>query len=206
MATLQEIKDIATLVKNATVAGENTAERVGGLFEKIAQILQQHDSSIGEKGDNEALETVKSTADAAKLKAEQAQGAADNAQSAVDALKKSFETLVSSNTSVAIDNYNEIIKFLDGLKDSDNLSSILTKLNSALSSTTSIANANKQDLANAVSRIDSLSTSVDEKVNTLKADVDEKVNSVPQFLSMSESQYDALEEKDENTYYMLTEE
>lgn len=195
MATIQEIKDIASLVKNATVAGENTAERVGGLFENIAQILQQHESSIGEKGDNEALETVKSTADTAKLKAEQAQGAADNAQSAVDALKKSFETLVSSDTSVAIDNYNEIIKFLDGLKDSDNLSSILTKLNSALSSTTSIANANKQNLTNAVSRID-----------TLSADVDKKVNSVPKFLSMSESQYDALEEKDENTYYMLTEE
>lgn len=188
MATIQEIKDIASLVKNATVAGENTAERVGGLFENIAQILQQHESSIGEKGDNEVLQTVKSTADTAKSKSEQA-------QSAVDTLKKSFETLVSSDTSVAIDNYNEIIKFLDGLKDSDNLSSILIKLNSALSSTTAIANANKQNLDNAVSRID-----------TLKESVDNIASSVPKLVTMTETAYEALEKKEPDTYYMLTEE
>lgn len=188
MATIQEIKDIASLVKNATVAGENTAERVGGLFENIAQILQQHESSIGEKGDNEVLQTVKSTADTAKSKSEQA-------QSAVDILKKSFETLVSSDTSVAIDNYNEIIKFLDGLKDSDNLSSILIKLNSALSSTTAIANANKQNLDNAVSRID-----------TLKESVDNIASSVPKLVTMTEAAYEALETKEADTYYMLTEE
>lgn len=188
MATIQEIKDIASLVKNATVAGENTAERVGGLFENIAQILQQHESSIGEKGDNEVLQTVKSTADTAKSKAEQA-------QSTVDALKKSFETLVGSDTSVAIDNYNEIIKFLDGLKDSDNLSSILIKLNSALSSTTDIANTNKHDLANAVSRID-----------TLKKSVDNIASSVPKLVTMTETAYEALETKEPDTYYMLTEE
>lgn len=188
MATIQEIKDIASLVKNATVAGENTAERVGGLFENIAQILQQHESSIGDKGDKEVLQTVKSTADTAKSKAEQA-------QSAVDTLKKSFETLVSSDTSVAIDNYNEIIKFLDGLKDSDNLSSILIKLNSALSSTTEIANTNKHDLANTVSRID-----------TLKKSVDSIASSVPKLVTMTETAYEALETKDPDTYYMLTEE
>lgn len=181
MATIQEIKDIASLVKNATVAGENTAERVGGLFENIAQILQQHESSIGEKGDNEVLQTVKSTADTAKSKAEQA-------QSAVDALKKSFETLVSSDTSVAIDNYNEIIKFLDGLKDSDNLSSILTKLNSALSSTTSIANANKKN------------------IGTLEGKVSTITTNMPKMVCMTETAYEALETKDPDTYYMLTEE
>lgn len=188
MATIQEIKDIASLVKNATVAGENTAERVGGLFENIAQILQQHESSIGEKGDNEVLETVKDTANSANSKAEQA-------QSTVDALKRAFDTIVGSNASEAIDNYNEIIKFLDGLKDSDNLSSILIKLNSALSSTTAIANANKQDLANAVSRID-----------TLKESVDNIASSVPKLVTMTETAYEDLTTKDPDTYYMLTEE
>lgn len=188
MATIQEIKDIASLVKNATAAGENTAERVGGLFENIAQILQQHESSIGEKGDNEVLQTVKSTADTAKSKAEQA-------QSAVDALKKSFDTIVSSDTSVAIDNYNEIIKFLDGLKDSDNLSSILTKLNSALSSTTSIANANKKALATATSDI-----------STLKKKVEDIPATITKFVNMTEAAYEALETKEPDTYYMLTEE
>lgn len=188
MATIQEIKDIASLVKNATVAGENTAERVGGLFENIAQILQQHEYSIGEKGDNKVLETVKNTANSANSKAEQA-------QSTVDALKRAFDTIVGSNASEAIDNYNEIIKFLDGLKDSDNLSSILTKLNSALSSTTSIANANKQNL-----------TTVTSDISTLKKKVDAIPATITKFVSMTEAAYEALETKDADTYYMLTEE
>lgn len=188
MATIQEIKDIASLVKNATVAGENTAERVGGLFENIAQILQQHESSIGEKGDNEVLETVKNTANSANSKAEQA-------QSTVDALKRAFDTIVGSNASEAIDNYNEIIKFLDGLKDSDNLSSILTKLNSALSSTTSIANANKQNL-----------TTVTSDISTLKKKVDAIPATITKIVSMTEAAYEALETKEADTYYMLTEE
>lgn len=44
--------------------------------------------------------------------------------------------------------------------------------------------------------------SVWENINDLFS----KVDNVPKFLSMSESQYDALEEKDKNTYYMLMEE
>lgn len=186
MATIQEIKDIASLVKNATVAGENTAERVGGLFENIAQILQQHESSIGEKGDNEVLQTVKSTAYTAKSKAEQA-------QSAVDTLKKSFETLVSSDTSVAIDNYNEIIKFLDGLKDSDNLSSILIKLNSALSSTTDIANTNKKSIEGLTQTVGDIET----KVNGLN---------VPKIVCLTQAEYEALEVKDPDTFYYTNEE
>lgn len=188
MATIQEIKDIASLVKNATVAGENTAERVGGLFENIAQILQQHESSIGEKGDNKVLETVKNTANSANSKAEQA-------QSTVDALKRAFDTIVGSNASEAIDNYNEIIKFLDGLKDSDKLSSILTKLNSALSSTTSIANANKQNL-----------TTVTSDISALKKKVDAIPATITKIVSMTEAAYEALETKEADTYYMLTEE
>ena len=185
MATIQDIQSIASLIKNATEAGENTAERVGGLFENIAQILQQHETNIGEKGDKEVLETVKSTADAAKLKAEQAQTSADNAQSAIDSLKKSFETLVSGDASIAIDNYNEIIKFLDGLKDTDNLSSILTQLNLAI---------NKSQ-----SEITNLDTSLQDVTNKFNA------LDVPKLAHMTESAYEALADKDDDTYYFLTE-
>lgn len=105
---------------------------------------------------------------------------------------KNFVSTAEGNINSSVEEKNNAIKqdintFKNNVNDS--LSTFKDSINDSLNTTKSELNA-----------------SVDKKVNTLKADVDEKVNSVPQFLSMSESQYDALEEKDENTYYMLTEE
>lgn len=113
------------------------------------------------------------------------------------------ETNVKVPTSKAVKNFVSTVK--------DNINSSVEENNNAIRQD---INTFKNNVNDSLSTFEeSLSTtkselnaSVDEKVNTLKADVDKKVNSVPQFLSMSESQYDALEEKDENTYYMLTEE
>lgn len=101
---------------------------------------------------------------------------------------KNFVSTVEGNINSSVEEKNNAIK-QDINTFKDNVNDSLSTFEESLSTTKSELNA-----------------SVDEKVNTLKADVDKKVNSVPQFLSMSESQYDALEEKDENTYYMLTEE
>lgn len=94
---------------------------------------------------------------------------------------KNFVSTAEGNINASVEEKNNTIK--------QDINTFKNNVNDSLNTTKSELNA-----------------SVDEKVNTLKADVDEKVNSVPQFLSMSESQYDALEEKDEKTYYMLTEE
>ena len=42
MATINEIKQQAAAVKNATQVGENTAERVGGALAGLAEIAEQH--------------------------------------------------------------------------------------------------------------------------------------------------------------------
>lgn len=47
---------------------------------------------------------------------------------------------------------------------------------------------------------------VDAKMQELTDAVDERVSAVPKFLAMSESEYDSLEDKEEDTYYMLYEE
>lgn len=49
MATINEIKQQAAAVKNATQVGENTAERVGGALAGLAEIAEQHDTELGKK-------------------------------------------------------------------------------------------------------------------------------------------------------------
>lgn len=46
MATINEIKQQAAAVKNATQVGENTAERVGGALAGLADIAEQQDSKL----------------------------------------------------------------------------------------------------------------------------------------------------------------
>ena len=49
MATIDEIKQQAAAVKNATQVGENTAERVGGALAGLADIAKQQDVELGKK-------------------------------------------------------------------------------------------------------------------------------------------------------------
>jgi hypothetical protein len=53
MATINEIKQQAAAVKNATQVGENTAERVGGTLAGLADIAEQQDTELGKKVDKE---------------------------------------------------------------------------------------------------------------------------------------------------------
>ena len=55
MATINEIKQQAASVKNATQVGENTAERVGGALAGLADIAEQQDTELGKKFDKESV-------------------------------------------------------------------------------------------------------------------------------------------------------
>ena len=55
MATINEIKQQAAAVKNATQVGENTAERVGGALAGLADIVKAQDDNIGKKADKEEM-------------------------------------------------------------------------------------------------------------------------------------------------------
>lgn len=56
MATIEEIKQQAEAVKNATQVGENTAERVGGALAGLADIAKQQDVELGKKADKVAMD------------------------------------------------------------------------------------------------------------------------------------------------------
>lgn len=54
MATIDEIKQQAAAVNNATQVGENTAERVGGVLAGLADIAEHQDVELGKKFDKES--------------------------------------------------------------------------------------------------------------------------------------------------------
>lgn len=56
MATIDEIKQQAEAVKNATQVGENTAERVGGALAGLADIAKEQEDNIGKKADKAAMD------------------------------------------------------------------------------------------------------------------------------------------------------
>lgn len=58
MATIDEIKQQAEAVKNATQVGENTAARVGGALAGLADIAKQHEENIGKKADKETVDAA----------------------------------------------------------------------------------------------------------------------------------------------------
>ena len=55
METINEIKQQAAAVKNATQVGENTADRVGGALAGLADIAEQQDTELGKKFDKESV-------------------------------------------------------------------------------------------------------------------------------------------------------
>lgn len=55
MATIDEIKQQAAAVKNATQVGENTAERVGGALAGLAELAEQQDSKLSGLSDKVAI-------------------------------------------------------------------------------------------------------------------------------------------------------
>lgn len=55
MATTEEIKKAAILVRDATQIGENTAERVGGVLVDLANKSKELEDNIGKKADKEEV-------------------------------------------------------------------------------------------------------------------------------------------------------
>ena len=57
MATIDEIKQQAEAVKNATQVGENTAMRVGGALSGLADIAKHQDVELGNKANTSYVDT-----------------------------------------------------------------------------------------------------------------------------------------------------
>ena len=93
-------------------------------------------------------------------------------QKAIDAVSLRIDRLVGNNASQAIDNFNEILAFLDGLKDSDSLAALLADINARIGS----EDGSQSEDGSLWGKLKSLSqdiSSCSEDISTLQADRDE---------------------------------
>ena len=117
MATQEYIDDLIIVIETAEDAGSVTNQMVAAVLDFLNVNLKK--VSQGEE----------------VLEEEAARIAADAAlQKAIDAVSLRIDRLVGNNASQAIDNFNEILNFLNGLKDSDSLAALLADINTRIGS------------------------------------------------------------------------
>lgn len=102
----------------------------------------------------------------------------------VTALQERINTLVGSNASEAIENFNGVIKFLGGVKDNDTLNALLAKINERLNTleTTKVTTLEnslsslREELASETSNRTQSISGLDDKLTTLQGKVTEETN------------------------------
>ena len=100
MATQEYIDDLIIVIETAEDAESVTNQMVAA----VLGFLNEHLKLVSQGKEIEAEEAARIAADAAL-------------QKAIDAVSLRIDRLVGDNASQAIDNFNEILAFLDGLKD-----------------------------------------------------------------------------------------
>ena len=110
MATIDEIKQQAEAVKNATQVGENTAERVGGALAGLADIAKAQEENIGKKADKAAVDAaLDKKADKETVNAELEKKA--NAKEVDNSLKELQNTVFPLQVSLSLD--KTLLEFTD---------------------------------------------------------------------------------------------
>ena len=161
---------------------------------------------------------------------------AENVQDAIDELKSSKTITIAQELGEAEDkviSQKAIKTELDKKIDKANIahetgeaedrimsqkavSDKISNLLSNISEISEIANTASTDSSNALTKAEAASsmaetnktalTTVTSNISTLKEKVDSIPANIPKFVSMTEAAYEALEVKESDTYYMLTEE
>lgn len=158
MATINEIKQQAAAVKNATQVGENTAERVGGALAGLAEIAEQQDSKLSGLSDMVSIKDEEGTVVEtpfryiqneefifAKVDAEdkllfgiqwdgtpvfgKTSAVEDRLQSQVTLLAERVAIIMGDeDTTNVIDTMNELKKFFAEIENTETLTGILANL------------------------------------------------------------------------------
>ena len=155
MATQEYIDDLIIVIETAEDAESVTNQMVAA----VLGFLNEHLKLVSQGKEIEAEEAARIAADAAL-------------QKAIDAVSLRIDRLVGNNASQAIDNFNEILAFLDGLKDSDSLAALLADINARIGS----EDGSQSEDGSLWGKLKSLSqdiSSCSEDISTLQADRDE---------------------------------
>ena len=123
MAQIDELKQKANLVANATQVGENTAQRVGGALQDAAALIADLLSRMTNRENTDNVQT-------GNIESLQTQG--NSLSERIDGLQQQLNTLVGADASDTIENFNEIVAFLNGITDDETLTNLLTEVNNRL--------------------------------------------------------------------------
>ena len=83
-------------------------------------------------GHTEKIKTIEKQSSEQGIAVNQASANSTQAKELVETLEERLTALIGNNATTAIDNFNEIIKFLAGVKDNDTLTALLAKVNERL--------------------------------------------------------------------------
>ncbi|WP_315353872.1 glycosyl hydrolase family 28-related protein [Hoylesella nanceiensis] len=113
-------------------------------------------------GHTEKIKTIEKQSSEQGVTINQTNETAVRAKELVETLEERLTTLIGNNATTAIDNFNEIIKFLAGVKDNDTLTALLAKVNERLT-----ALEHNNNSAEAVQSIQQLVERLQEQLNSV---------------------------------------
>lgn len=133
--TIQDLQNKANLVANATNVGENTAARVGGALQDAANLIAAlQTQATTDRSTVGTVQTSLMNLQNAITNESSTRETKDKAlQDLIAALQTQVNTLTGTNASDAIDNFNEVIAFLKGVKDDETLTALLQAIQSRIS-------------------------------------------------------------------------
>ena len=183
MQHLEELRNKATEIATETQAGANTASRIGTAFTSVVDTIDELVNSEEnvlqvDVKQSEKINTLETDLNALK---EQLNGVNSEL---ITSLQERINTLVGANASEAIESFNEVIKLLGGVKDSDTLNALLAKINERLSmlETTKVATLEnsvsslRDDLTSETSNRTQSISGLDSKLTTLQGKLTEETS------------------------------
>lgn len=131
------IDNLITVIWNAEDPESVTNEMVARVFDYLNKgykdLLTNNSAVATEKSERQAADAaLQRTIDTVQLALSTVQKTAESAQTAAATNRQSINLILGKNASQAIENFNEILAFLEGVKDSDSLVNLLDEIRQRL--------------------------------------------------------------------------
>lgn len=135
--TQKFIDDLITVIWDAEDPESVTNEMVARVFDYLNKgykdLLTNNSAVQTEKSERVAADAaLQRTIDTLQLALQTVTSTANEAKTAAATNRQSIDTILGKNASQAIENFQEIINFLEGVKDNDSIVALLARINSRL--------------------------------------------------------------------------
>jgi seryl-tRNA synthetase len=152
------IDNLITIIWNAEDAESVTNEMVAHVLDYLnsgyKDLLTNNSAVETECSERKAADqALQNTIDALNLAIKQVSTDANSAKDVANSANSSINALLGDNATTAIDNFNEILNFLTGIKDDEILDELLNKLRDGI-------NVNTEDIKAYATRLDTAEKSI----------------------------------------------